>query len=112
MEIRNKGSITLLGKEMPNLGGLQNIGYMAQSDALYTSLTGEEEFSCFTALFKLDKVERNRRIDYVPDIVNLTKKLHKEVPAYSGEVKCCIFLAIVLTQDLKVLTCSHRFTKK
>lgn len=42
MEMADKGVIEVLNNKMPNLEVLRNIGYMAQSDALYTELTGEE----------------------------------------------------------------------
>src|SRR5690606_19691794 len=42
MDSPDHGSIEVLGTKMPNLKLLQDIGYMAQSDALYTELTGKE----------------------------------------------------------------------
>lgn len=38
----NSGQIQLLGHSMPNRAVLDQIGYMAQSDALYNNLTGLE----------------------------------------------------------------------
>lgn len=42
MDVPDQGNVTLLGTKMPNLHILQKVGYMAQSDALYTALTGKE----------------------------------------------------------------------
>nr|WP_257612778.1 ATP-binding cassette domain-containing protein [Oenococcus oeni] len=39
----DSGKITVLDKSMPNREVLGKIGYMAQSDALYTSLSGRVE---------------------------------------------------------------------
>ncbi|KHF35756.1 putative ABC transporter ATP-binding protein YbhF [Paenibacillus sp. P1XP2] len=42
MDLPDEGAVNILGTKMPNLTMLQHIGYMAQSDALYGELTGEE----------------------------------------------------------------------
>lgn len=103
MDVPNKGSVYLLDKQMPNLNLLQEIGYMAQSDALYTSLTGKENLTFFASLFKLNKKERQQRIAYAAGLVNLTEHLNKRVSAYSGGMKRRLSLAIALIQNPKIL---------
>lgn len=103
MDVPDKGSIYLLGEKMPNLNILQQIGYMAQSDALYTTLTGKENLMFFASLFKLDKTEKQKRIAYAADLVNLTADLNKRVSAYSGGMKRRLSLAIALIQNPQVL---------
>lgn len=103
MDIPDKGSIYLLGEKMPNLNILQQIGYMAQSDALYTALTGKENLMFFASLFKLDKAEKQKRINYAAELVNLTADLNKKVSAYSGGMKRRLSLAIALIQNPQVL---------
>ena len=103
MEKPDTGTIDVLDKRMPNLGLLQEIGYMAQSDALYVELTGEENLKFFAALYKLNKSEQKKRIDYAASLVNLTADLKKRVSAYSGGMKRRLSLAIALIQDPKVL---------
>lgn len=103
MDIPDKGSIYLLGEKMPNLNILQKIGYMAQSDALYTALTGKENLMFFASLFKLDKAEKQKRIDYAAELVNLTEDLNKRVSAYSGGMKRRLSLAIALVQNPQIL---------
>lgn len=103
MDIPDKGSIYLLGEKMPNLNILQQVGYMAQSDALYNALTGKENLVFFASLFKLNKTERQNRIAYAADLVNLTSDLDKKVSAYSGGMKRRLSLAIALIQNPKVL---------
>lgn len=103
MDIPDEGSIYLLGEKMPNLNILQQIGYMAQSDALYTALTGKENLMFFASLFKLDKNEKQKRIAYAAELVNLTADLDKRVSAYSGGMKRRLSLAIALIQNPPVL---------
>ena len=103
MDIPDKGSIYLLGEKMPNLEILQQIGYMAQSDALYTALTGKENLMFFASLFKLDNDEKQKRIAYAAELVNLTDDLNKKVSAYSGGMKRRLSLAIAIIQSPQVL---------
>jgi ABC-2 type transport system ATP-binding protein len=103
MEKADTGSIHVLDNKMPNLGLLQEIGYMAQSDALYVELTGEENLKFFASLYKINKAEQVKRIEYAANLVNLTEDLKKRVSAYSGGMKRRLSLAIALIQDPKVL---------
>ncbi|MFS0784573.1 ABC transporter ATP-binding protein [Bacillus sp. 1P06AnD] len=103
MDTPDKGAIYLLGEKMPNLRILQQIGYMAQSDALYTALTGKENLMFFASLFQLNKTEKRKRIEYAADLVNLTEDLNKRVSAYSGGMKRRLSLAIALIQNPQVL---------
>ncbi|MFP5112634.1 ABC transporter ATP-binding protein [Bacillaceae bacterium C204] len=103
MEKADEGSIQVLDKKMPNLSLLQDIGYMAQADALYGELTGEENLKFFASLFGLNKEAQKRRITYVANLVNLTDDLKKRVSAYSGGMKRRLSLAIALIQDPQVL---------
>ena len=103
METADTGSIQVLDKDMPNLALLQDIGYMAQSDALYTDLTGAENLEFFASLFKLSKTEKKERIAYTAGLVNLTEELSKKVSAYSGGMKRRLSLAIALIQNPRIL---------
>ena len=103
MDFPDEGSVHLLGEKMPNLNILQKIGYMAQSDALYEALTGKENLMFFASLFKLDKTEKQKRIAYAAQLVNLTADLNKRVSAYSGGMKRRLSLAIALIQNPQVL---------
>lgn len=47
------GEVKILGVTMPKLTMLQQIGYMAQSDALYTELSAKENLEFFAALYGL-----------------------------------------------------------
>ena len=103
MEKADSGSIHVLDQKMPNLALLQEIGYMAQADALYGELTGEENLKFFASLFGLNKDAQKKRLSYVASLVNLTEDLPKRVAAYSGGMKRRLSLAIALIQDPKIL---------
>ncbi|MFC5471087.1 ABC transporter ATP-binding protein [Cohnella suwonensis] len=103
METADTGAVKVLGRRMPNLSLLQEIGYMAQSDALYNELTGEENLQFFASLFKLRKNEQKERIGYAAGLVNLANELKKKVGAYSGGMKRRLSLAIALIQNPRLL---------
>ncbi|MBK3494935.1 ABC transporter ATP-binding protein [Viridibacillus sp. YIM B01967] len=97
------GHIEVLQQAVPNYNLLQKIGYMAQSDALYTDLTGIENMQFFAKLYSFNKVERAKRITYAADIVQLTNALSQKVETYSGGMKRRLSLAIALIQNPDIL---------
>ncbi|EQK42359.1 ABC transporter family protein [[Clostridium] bifermentans ATCC 638] len=103
MEKISHGEVLILGKKIPNRNILQDIGYMAQSDALYEDLTGKENLEFFAKIFSINKYEVIKRIEYVSDLVNMQSDLNKKVKYYSGGMKRRLSLAISLIQDPKVL---------
>lgn len=103
MEKADTGSIQVLDIKVPNLQLLNEIGYMAQADALYVELTGLENLKFFASLFKMNKTEQKERIAYAAGLVNLTDELNKKVSAYSGGMKRRLSLAIALIQNPKIL---------
>lgn len=78
------GEVRVLGIPMPKLAMLQQIGYMAQSDALYTELSAKENLEFFAALYGLKGGNRTRRIRDVLELVNLQDHLRKRIDQYSG----------------------------
>lgn len=103
MDSPSNGEVTVLNTKVPNLNLLQRIGYMAQADALYDDLTGEENLAFFASLFKLKKGTQKERITYAADLVNLTSHLKKKVHNYSGGMKRRLSLAVALIQDPEIL---------
>ncbi|EIM08016.1 ABC transporter-like protein [Planococcus antarcticus DSM 14505] len=97
------GTVDVLGKRVPNLTLLQDIGYMAQSDALYPELTGKENLRFFASLYNMKKSKLKERIAYAADLVQLTGELGKKVSAYSGGMKRRLSLAIALVHDPHIL---------
>lgn len=97
------GTVSVNGVQMPRLDMLGKIGYMAQSDALYTELTAYENLSFFASLFGLSGKEKKHRIEEVMELVNLTDSMKKLVSAYSGGMKRRLSLAIAMLHRPSVL---------
>lgn len=99
----DSGTIQVLDLNVPHKQLLNDIGYMAQSDALYTDLTGEENLHFFAKLYSLSKTERIERVAYAASLVRLTDDLRLKVENYSGGMKRRLSLAIALIQNPKLL---------
>lgn len=97
------GDIRVLGTAMPKLEMLNKIGYMAQSDAMYTELNAKENMEFFGALFGLKGDRLKRRMNEVLELVNLTEHLKRPIGSYSGGMKRRLSLAIALMHEPEVL---------
>lgn len=97
------GQVTVLDKQVPTFDLLKKIGYMAQSDALYTDLTGFENLQFFANLYGITKKNSAKQIAYASDIVQLTDHLKRKVQDYSGGMKRRLSLAIALIQNPEIL---------
>jgi len=97
------GSALVLGEEMPNLSVMNKIGYLAQSDALYTNLTGVENLEFFGKIYGLSGASLKSSILRVLDLVDLSEDLSKPVFAFSGGMKRRLSLAVSLLHSPQVL---------
>lgn len=98
-----KGNVTVLGQPMPNRQLLGKIGYMAQTDALYSALTARENLNFFGVMQGIRAKPLKKRISYAAGIVNLTADLDKFVKDYSGGMKRRLSLAIALVSNPELL---------
>ena len=87
---------TMLGMEKAD-------SYMAQSDALYEALSGQENLEFFGQLKGLYKKVLNDEIAHVAQVVDLTAHLNKSVSGYSGGMKRRLSLAIALLGNPQLL---------
>lgn len=99
----DSGSISIMERRMPDFEVMGQIGYMAQSAALYPTLSAFENMEFFGSLYKGKKVELRKRIHEIAELVNLTNDLKKPVEAFSGGMKQRLSLAITLLPNPKVL---------
>lgn len=103
MEKADEGEALILNYKMPKREILSNIGYMAQSDALYEMLTGYENLEFFGKMKGVSAKELKKEIEYVAEIVDLTQHLKKLVSNYSGGMKRRLSLAIALIGSPELL---------
>lgn len=96
MEKASGGSALVLGHTMPNRRILGHIGYMAQSDALYDSLTCAQNLQFFGKMKGVPKNKLAQEIQYVSSVVDLTPYLQLRVKNFSGGMKRRLSLAIAL----------------
>jgi len=89
--IPDSGTVTVLGRAMPDLGVLSRIGYMTQAAALYPDLTVKENVEFFAAI---NDAEANVR--EALDLVELWDRRDSEVATLSGGMRqraslaCCL----------------------
>ena len=103
MEKADEGTTLVLGEKMPNRQVLRDLGYMAQSDALYESLTGIENLRFFGQMKKMKKEVLDSAISHVAEVIELTDHLNKLVSSYSGGMKRRLSLGIALLGNPKLL---------
>lgn len=96
MEVSDGGNAEVLGKTMPNRQLLGQIGYMAQSDALYDSLSGYENLKFFAQMKGISKANVQTEIEHVTQVVDLQDDIKKRVSGYSGGMQRRLSLAIAL----------------
>ena len=103
MEKADEGEALVLDYKMPKREILSNIGYMAQSDALYEMLTGYENLDFFGKMKGVPSDKLKKEIEYISEIVDLTNDLKKLVSKYSGGMKRRLSLAIALIGSPELL---------
>ena len=103
MEKADEGEALVLDYKMPKREILSNIGYMAQSDALYEMLTGYENLDFFGKMKGVPSDKLKKEIEYIAEIVDLTVDLKKLVSKYSGGMKRRLSLAIALIGSPELL---------
>ena len=99
----DSGETYVLGQKMPQLALMNEIGYMAQSDALYTMLSAADNLEFFASIYGMKKAQSQKRILEVMELVNLAEDLKKPVGAYSGGMKRRLSLAMAILHNPKVL---------
>lgn len=103
MEVVDGGSATVFGQVMPNRQLLARIGYMAQTDALYESLSGRENLQFFGKMKGITAQNMVAEIDHAAAVVDLNSDLDKRVSGYSGGMMRRLSLAIALLGEPELL---------
>ncbi len=97
------GTVDAFGEPMPSLELMRRMGYMAQSDALYTDLTARENLEFFGAIYGLTGEALGAAMSRALATAHLTVEPRKQVRDYSGGMRRRLSLATALIHDPEVL---------
>ena len=90
------GSIMVFGKPVPSFAAVSEIGYMAQTDALYEDISALDNLLFFGSLYGVTgKTARDRALQLL-DFTELTDDRGKLVKKFSSGMKRRLSLAIAL----------------
>ncbi|MDO1605098.1 ABC transporter ATP-binding protein [Lactobacillus sp. YT155] len=103
MEVADGGQATVFDQTMPNRQLLSRIGYMAQTDALYDSLSARENLKFYADMKGLSASQTKEEIDHEAKVVGLFEDLDKRVADYSGGMQRRLSLAIALLGQSELL---------
>jgi ABC-2 type transport system ATP-binding protein len=104
--IPNEGTIKIMGKDISthSLQCRRQIGLLTSGErSLYWKLSGRDNLKFFAALYGLDNKERDKRIDYLMELLELKDVQNERVEKYSSGMKQKISLARALIHDPQVL---------
>lgn len=97
------GGVEIFGEKMPSLAVMRRIGYMAQSDALYTDLTAAENLGFFGAIYGLRGDALKQAMTRALATAHLTVEPRKQVRNYSGGMRRRLSLATALMHEPELL---------
>jgi len=92
------GTITVLGRRMPDVDNLRNVGYMTQVAALYPGLSVEENVKFFAAVYGVEG-----GVDDALRLVELYDRRRSVVATLSGGMRQRCSLACALVHKPKLL---------
>jgi ABC-2 type transport system ATP-binding protein len=94
----DSGTVTVLGRQIPNLDVLGSIGYMTQAAALYPDITVEENLRFFAAISGADS-----NVDEALKVVELEQRRNSVVATLSGGMRQRCSLACALVHHPRLL---------
>jgi ABC-2 type transport system ATP-binding protein len=99
----DSGDIKVLGQAPGNNAVKAKISYLPESPYFYEHMSAKEIIIFYASLFGLDHNERNKRADYLIDLVGLTSAGNKPLRAFSKGMLQRVGIAQSLINDPKIL---------
>lgn len=99
----DNGSVSVLGRKLPDRSIAPKLGYMTQKEAVYNELTVVENLRFFGTLYGMKKKELSRRISEVIETAELGDHAQFLAGQLSGGLKQRLSLAIALVHDPELL---------
>ena len=93
------GTVTVLGRRMPDVDNLRNVGYMTQQAALYPGLSVEENVQFFAAI----NGAAEQDVTDALELVRLADRRKSVVATISGGMRQRLSLACALVHKPKLL---------
>ncbi|PKQ20761.1 MAG: ABC transporter ATP-binding protein [Actinobacteria bacterium HGW-Actinobacteria-6] len=97
------GEVHAFGEPMPSLKLMRRMGYMAQSDALYTDLTASENLEFFGSLYGLSGPALKRAGEKALETAHLQVEPGKLARDYSGGMRRRLSLATAILHEPELL---------
>ena len=97
------GLVKAFGEPMPSLELMRRMGYMAQSDALYTDLTASENLEFFGAIYGLTGPALKAAAAKALATAHLSVEPRKQARDYSGGMRRRLSLATALLHEPELL---------
>jgi ABC-2 type transport system ATP-binding protein len=99
----DRGNVTLLGRNMPDLEILERVGYMPEKACYHQFLNGEELLHFHGRLVGISEGELRRRIRRLLEKVGLEDEAKRRLKSYSKGMLQRIGFAVALLTDPEVL---------
>jgi ABC-2 type transport system ATP-binding protein len=96
----DSGTVTVLGRRMPDLDVLRGVGYMTQQAALYPGLSVEENVQFFAAI---NGIDAEAGVNDALDLVRLYDRRKSVVSTLSGGMRQRCSLACALVHKPKLM---------
>lgn len=108
----DRGSIRLFGEEINKYStDVKKIfGYIPDSPFLYEKLTGREFLRFVGSLYKVDKNEKEERIEYFSSIFRINNRIDDFISSYSHGMRQKISIISALLHNPKILFVDEPFT--
>ncbi len=97
------GTVKVLGRAPGDIEVKHQISYLPESPYFYEHMSAKEVISFYAALFGMHGAEKDKRVDYLIDLVGLRSAGNKPLRAFSKGMLQRVGIAQSLVNDPKIL---------